>query len=181
MKRLFIAIDLPERIRDDISDTYHAIPATRWVDEENIHLTLRFCGESSPHREQALIGALGKIPFSPFSLSCHGAGQFPSGTQAKILWVGTNTNQALFSLQNKIEQACRNAGYMPEGRNFSPHVTVARCKSAPADRTARFIVANSLFSTEPFEIRSFHLYSSHLGKSGARYHKEASFSAEPSL
>ena len=45
MPRLFIAIDLPERIKDDITSTYMAIPGTRWIEEAQLHITLRFIGE----------------------------------------------------------------------------------------------------------------------------------------
>jgi len=177
MKRLFIAIPLPERIRDDIADTYHAIPGTRWVEEMNLHITLRFCGESSPQQEESLVQALRAVSFRPFSIICKGVGQFPAAKEARVLWAGVEAPDEFMLMQQNVEKACVKAGLAAEGKKFSPHITVARCKSAPPDRVARFIVANSLFKTETFEVAGYSLYSSHLGKSGTVYTEEARFTS----
>ncbi|NLW31824.1 MAG: RNA 2',3'-cyclic phosphodiesterase, partial [Fibrobacter sp.] len=40
MARLFIAVDIPQRIKDDIVSTYLAIPGAKWVKEDQLHITL---------------------------------------------------------------------------------------------------------------------------------------------
>lgn len=177
MKRLFFSIDFPERIIETLVDTFQAIQGTRWVSEDNLHCTLRFCGDSPPNQEVQLIHNTEKIHFSPFQLRLKGVGQFPPRGDARILWVGSEPCEPLTQLQRRIELACTSSGYKEEKRKFFPHVTVARVFHAPIDRIARFHCTNSLFSTEPFEVNSFHLYSSILGKSGAYYIKEATFSS----
>jgi 2'-5' RNA ligase len=175
MKRLFLAIDLPERIIDDIADTCRAIHGARWMTDEQLHLTLRFYGETPPEREEALFRALSGIRSAPFSLRLKGAGQFPPRGEARILWVGVAPEERLMRLAAQVENASVAAGFERERRNFSPHITVARLNAASPERVAMFLVENSLFATEPFEVQSFHLYASHLNKSGAHYTREATF------
>lgn len=176
MKRLFAAIDLPERIIDDICATYQAIPGAHWMTGEQLHITLRFFGETSAVQEEVLVKALGKISLPHFQLSLKGTGHFPPRKETRILWIGTAHQPLLLQLQTLIEKASVRCGFKHERRRFSPHLTVARLNGAHPDRIARYIVGNSLFMSEPFEIHAFHLYSSHLGKEGARYTREATFS-----
>ena len=178
MKRLFLAIDLPERIIDDISATYQAIHGARWMREEQLHITLRFYGETPGDREDVLVKALGNIAEPPFSLRLKGVGHFPPRGEPRILWVGIAAQERLMRLASLIENVSVKTGFERERRNFSPHLTVARLHRVSPDRVAQYLVGNSLFSTEPFEVRDFHLYASHLGKAGATYTKEASFRLE---
>ncbi len=178
MKRLFLAIDLPERIIDDISDTYQAIPGARWMGEQQLHITLRFYGDVPPDRENALVNALRAVTFPPFSLRLKGVGHFPPRREARLLWVGIAPEPLLLKLHSLVENASVKAGCEREGRRFSPHITVARLGSSAPDRVAQYLTVNNLFATEPFEVNGFHLYSSRLGKAGAHYTREASFSLE---
>ncbi len=175
MKRLFLAIDLPERIIDDISATYSAIPGVRWIQEEQLHLTLRFFGELPGDRESALVKVLSTVSARPFSLRVKGTGYFPPRGEARVLWVGIDQEPALPRLVSAIESDVVRAGFKREPRKFTGHVTVARCSHAPSDRLAQYLVANSLFTTESFEVNAFHLYTSHLGKNHATYTREVSF------
>lgn len=181
VKRLFCAIDLPERVTDEITTTYQAIEGARWVDEEKLHITLRFYGETDSSRKTALISHLAAIPLSPFYLRLKGVGKFPPRNEAKVLWVGIVATEELLTLQGRIESAAVLAGFSPEPRKFSPHITVARLHTGSAERVARFCVTNSLFTTAPFEVRAFHLYSSQLTGGGAVYEKEVSFETDRSL
>jgi RNA 2',3'-cyclic 3'-phosphodiesterase len=175
LKRLFLAIDLPERIIDDISATYMAIPGVRWTGEEQLHLTLRFFGELPGDRESALIKVLSTIAARPFSLRVKGAGFFPPRGETRVLWVGIAQEPVLPKLVSAIETSVVRAGFKREPRKFTGHITVARCSHAPSDRLAEYLIANSLFTTESFEVNAFHLYSSHLGKNHATYTREVSF------
>jgi 2'-5' RNA ligase len=145
------------------------------VSDDRLHVTLRFFGDTAPDREQAIIRAMQKISFEPFALQLRGVGHFPPRREARILWVGIDDQPVLLRLQSNIERACVNAGFSPDRRKFSPHITVARLTGVSPDRVAQFIVTNSLFATEHFEIHEFHLYSSCLGKDGAKYTKEVTF------
>ncbi len=175
MKRLFLAIDLPERIIDDIGSTYQAIHGARWTPENQLHITLRFYGETSPEKEAVLINSLRSISQPPFSIRLKGVGYFPPRGEPRILWVGVTPHEQIMRLASQIENVSVKSGFEREKRNFSPHITVARLHSVSRERVAQYLISNSLLSSEIFEVRTFHLYSSHLGKAGATYTKEASF------
>ncbi|HEX3020016.1 MAG TPA: RNA 2',3'-cyclic phosphodiesterase [Chitinispirillaceae bacterium] len=170
MPRLFVAIDIPERIKDDISSTYMAIPGTRWVDDAQLHITLRFIGEVDNNITEKITHSLNATIIPPFNLILKGVGHFPPRKIPRILWVGISDNPELIRLQNKIENSIISTGIQPDTRKFHPHITIARLNAAPEEKIAMFLSANSLFKTEPFEVSQFHLYSSHLKKDGA-YHE----------
>ncbi len=169
MPRLFVAIDLPERIKDDITSTYMAIPGTRWIEEAQLHITLRFVGEVDNTITEKITYSLKSALIPPFSLALKGVGHFPSRKIPRILWAGILDNPELIRLQSKIERSVISTGIEPYKRKFHPHITIARLNGAPAEKLALFLSANSLFATEPFEVCQFHLYCSHLKKEGAHH------------
>jgi 2'-5' RNA ligase len=178
MPRLFVAIDMPERIKDDITATYMALPAARWTPEEQLHLTLRFIGEVPGDAAERITAALQSVSGPSFSLTVKGVGFFPPRKQPNILWVGISENEELLRLQSRIERALTSAGIDPDDRKFHPHVTVARLNGTPHQKIAEYITQNSLFTTEQFAVSAFHLYSSTLGKTGAHHIKEATYRLE---
>lgn len=175
MPRLFIAIDLPERIKDDITATYVAMPGARWMDEEHLHLTLRFIGDVPGDMADRIGNALGSISGPSFSLKVKNVGFFPPRRDPRILWVGLTESEELLRLQSKVERAMVSLGLPPEERKFHPHITVARLSGTPAGKVAEYIAVNSLFVTEPFAVSAMHLYSSTLHKQGSHYVKVKSF------
>ena len=175
MARLFVAIDIPERIIDDIIATYMAIPGAKWIDEEHLHITLRFIGEVGTESKERISSTLNTVAVPPFSLMLKGVGYFPPRRDPRILWVGISGNHELMRLQSKIETALIASGIGPDIRKFHPHVTIARLNNAPPEKVAHYLTAYSLFATEPFEVSEFHLYLSTLTKTGAYYEKIKSF------
>jgi 2'-5' RNA ligase len=176
MPRLFIAIDLPERIKDDITATYVSMPGARWMDEEHLHLTLRFIGDT-PHDMADLIKhALRSINSQSFSLKIKNVGFFPLRRDPRILWAGLTESEDLMRLQSKIERKVVSLGLDPEERKFHPHVTVARLNGTPVTSVAQYITQNSLFITESFTVSAVHLYASTLHKDGSHYTNEETYS-----
>jgi 2'-5' RNA ligase len=119
--------------------------------------------------------ALKQIHTLPYILKIKGVGFFPPRNTPRILWFGINPPEEIISMQSKIEKACVNIGLQAESRNFHPHITVARLNNPHREKIAEFIVSNSLFSSEQFEVSQFHLYRSHLGKVQSHYEKLISF------
>jgi len=175
MKRLFLAVDLPERITDTITDTYRAIHGARWMDEEHLHITLQFLGNVSEDRETILINALRGVSIAPFALSLKGAGCFPPRKVPRVLWIGIDNTEELIRLHKQTGSSLKTCGFTLEDRRFSPHVTVARLNNAHPEFIGRYLAEHSLFTSDAFEVNSFHLYSSMPGKNGAHYRKEATF------
>jgi RNA 2',3'-cyclic 3'-phosphodiesterase len=175
MARLFIAIDLPERIKDDITSTYSAIPGAKWIEEGQLHLTLRFIGDTDEPTKQRIVNALKSVSVQPFTISIKGVGFFPPRKEPRILWVGVSASEELLRLQGKIERTLVSIGISSEDRKFHPHITIARLSGSPHEKIAQFLTSNSLLSTENFSVTEYHLYESFLRKEGALHVREATY------
>lgn len=173
--RLFVAIPLPEDVRASLAVLGGGVPGARWVPEENLHLTLRFLGELDGNTAHDVAESLADVRGQPFELCCEGVGHFETGRQPRVIWAGISASAELKELQARVEKAVQRAGLPPETRKFSPHVTLARLKAAPADRVHSFIAHNNLFRSRAFTVDGFTLFSSFLSKSGSIYRTEAEF------
>lgn len=135
MWRLFIAVELPEGARRAISavqnDLKKRLPegALRWVRPEGIHLTLQFLGDVERGRVDELNDALVRAAADRrrIALAIDGLGCFPNPRRPRVLWLGVGGEVAkLRLLQQAVEAETKTLGFQPEGRDFSPHLTLAR-------------------------------------------------------
>ncbi len=134
--RAFIAIELSPEIRSQLGEliqkfkTLH-ITGVRWVAVENIHLTLKFLGNTN----SANLSRLSKIlqttavGHSPFPFQVSGVGAFPNNRKPRVIWVGFQGPAALNDLFTAIEDAAFQIGIPTEERGFSPHLTLGRVKN----------------------------------------------------
>lgn len=177
MIRLFTALSLPVTVRNRLSDLQGGVPGARWIDPEEMHITLRFIGEVDENIAHDIDDTLSALRAPAFRLSLAGLGEF-GGRQPHALWAAVTRNDALVHLVQKIETALRRLGLEAEARKYTPHVTLARLKNASPERIAAFIAHHNLFSTEDFEINSFTLFSSHLAGGGSHYVPERIYPLE---
>ena len=175
MPRLFVAIPLPEDVRERLGLLAGGVPGARWVDPEKLHLTLRFIGEVDGGWAEDIMAALSGIVAKSFDVAMAGVGHWGTRERATMLWAGVEKNPALSHLQGKVESALVRLGLDPEGRKFSPHVTLARLSGSPDARVAKFIADYNLFRLAPFRVTSFTLFSSFLSRGGAIYTPEAEY------
>lgn len=175
MIRLFVALSLPEALRARLSRLQEGLPGARWVDEDSLHLTLRFIGEVDQAMAADIDTALMQVKGEPFTLELSGIGTFETRGRPGTLWVGGVASPELLSLRDRIESAVTRAGLNREGRRFSPHVTLARLKEPRRDRLAHYIAYHNLFASGPVPIDTFTLFSSSLGRDGALYTPEATY------
>ena len=173
--RLFVAIALPEDLRARLSSLQQGVPAARWVDPDNLHLTLRFIGEADGGQAHDLDAALTQVRAMRFELTLAGVGCFGQGRKARALWVGVAPTLELDRLQRRVEQAVQAAGFAPEGHKFKPHVTLARFKGDPGHRLDDYLAYHAAFRAEGFEVCEFVLYSSLLAQAGAIHTSEAAY------
>ena len=178
MIRLFVALQLPEPVRNRLASLCNGIPNVRWVDPNYMHLTLQFIGEVEEPLLPEVDAVLSGIRCPDFRLAFNGVDFFGDRRRARILWVGTRPSDELIALQSKIELALARAGLVAESRKFHPHVTLARLKGKKVDRLAAYLGAHAAFITEDFSVDSFVLYSSRLGRNGAIYTPEANYPLE---
>jgi 2'-5' RNA ligase len=188
--RLFVALDIPDTIRqsiaDYVDDLRRTAPDNKWVRAESYHVTLKFIGEWRRDVRE-VIGALEIIEATKVDFAIRGQGFFPNVRSPRVFWVGIDADENLAALAGKVDEACSSLGIERESRAFSPHLTLARSgsgsprpkkdeKPAPGmKRLAERIGAMPAPDFGTIHATEFFLYESKLSPSGAQYAKLASF------
>ena len=173
-RRLFVALSLPEAVRETLLDTMEGLSGARWQDADNLHITLRFIGEVDRHMFDDIVTALESVPFKPFVLQLHGVGHFQGRKRARAVWARVPETKLLSDLQYSVEMACRRAGVLAEARKFVPHVTIARLNSQSGDMGS-WLSQNGTLSSGTWQVEGFSLYESHLTNQGPVYQEIARF------
>jgi len=179
--RAFIAIELPESIRDALrreQARFRAVcPDARWTRPEGIHLTLKFLGDISNHQEAQVKDALSRMePFEKFTVRVQGFGFFPGAKRPRVFWAGLDAPPALEQLAAQVESAVAPLGFPPENRLFKPHLTLARFKiPRPQPKVEALLAVQNSALLGSFEVSEFFLWESRLLPGGAEYHKVARF------
>jgi 2'-5' RNA ligase len=184
--RLFVALDIPDAIRQAIADYVDELrrvaPDAKWVRDESYHITLKFIGEW--RREvREVIDALQTVEAAPVTLAIRGNGFFPTPRSPRVFWVGIEADANLVPLAHKVDEACSTLGIERESRAFSPHLTLARSGSgSPRPRKDERAVPSTKRLAEriagmpspefgTIHATEFFLYESKLSPSGAKYTK----------
>ncbi len=173
--RLFIAIALPEPVRDALSAPRSGLPGARWVAPEALHLTLRFMGEVDAAEAEDIDAALAAIHAPAFDLAISGIGSFQSRRRVRSLWVGLDRSEPLARLQGKVESAVVRAGFEPERRKFKPHITLARLKGTPVGHVGAYMETHGTIAVAPFTVTAFSLIRSFLNRGGPHYETLAEY------
>ncbi|GGD00519.1 RNA 2',3'-cyclic phosphodiesterase [Aquisalinus flavus] len=168
MPRLFVAFGLPQTLRDSLALTRGGLERARWVDPSDYHVTLRFIGDVNNADADRLAGSLEMVEAEAFTAGMDVYGSF-GGDKPRIAYLGVFQDPALVSLQQKVEIACRTAGFEAEARKFTPHITIARLgKTRPGDLAA-WLSSRMPPVPSSFRVDSFSLYSARTG-GGGPYH-----------
>lgn len=173
MMRLFVALSLPDQVREQLAQIEDRLPGARWLDEDSYHITLRFIGEVDGGLADDIAHELARLDGRGFALSLQGLDFFADGPKARQLWAKVEKTEPLSRLQQKVENAIQRVGCKPEGRRFTPHVTLARLKNTPLEMVLPFIQRHSLLRLGPFPVEDFILYRSYLTGEGPIYQAEA--------
>ena len=133
--RSFIAVDIDDqRVLDSLRDLQRALGETgaevKLVEVDNLHVTIRFLGDVSQGSVDKICGIMDEIEFQSFDVELREVGVYPSMTRVNVVWVGIERgNLELLRIFNQLEQKLEGIGFKPDGRGFSPHITVARVRS----------------------------------------------------
>jgi 2'-5' RNA ligase len=92
-----------------------------------------------------------------------------------MLWAGIEKNPDLLQLQAKVETPLIHARFEPEGRRYTPHVSLARLNLAPNPKLTEYLAAHALFRAPPFAVDRFALVASYLTKAGPIYEDQAEY------
>ncbi|MEX2280220.1 MAG: RNA 2',3'-cyclic phosphodiesterase [Acidimicrobiia bacterium] len=166
--RIFVAIGFPAEVRMAIAATASARLPGAIVPLENLHLTLRFLGDTSQLGLERLSAALDEASFpAPFVIRIGALGAFPNSTRASVVWLGvTGDGDDLAHLHEAVEESCVAAGFEPEERPFRPHVTLSRMRP-PVD--ARSILTGTPSVDVSSRVDEVVVLRSHQGRRSPRY------------
>lgn len=169
MIRLFVAIPLPVDVCAQLAGMQTGLGNARWIDPENMHLTMRFIGEVSEPDMREIDSALASLTEPAISIGLHGLGYFERRGRVHSLWVRVEKSDALSHLQSKIERVLVRYGLEPEKRKYTPHVTLARVHDLPVERLAPWLADQGDFSVPVFLATQFVLVETFRGHGGAAY------------
>jgi len=181
--RVFIAIELPASVRDAIYKQTSALRQSlgggyiRWVPAQNMHLTLKFLGDTAASHLDFLRQTLSREAalHPPFEMQIGGFGCFPNQRTPRVLWAAVHAPSELTSLQRGIEAGAARLGYKPEARPFSPHLTIGRVReSASLSETQNIRAALAAVQTgnvATVRVEAVHLFKSDLQPGGSVYAK----------
>ncbi len=179
--RLFVAVPVPPSALDAFRHLLDAARAgdggraARWVRTENLHLTLRFLGATSPSLVPAVTDALTAVATGtrPFDVNLMGVGSFPPDRRPRALWIGIRQGaDELAAIAVGLEAGLVPLGWSPEKRPFRPHLTVARtdaASSVDALAAAEGLRAAAVGWHTAFRAQQLVLYRSLLGGGPPRY------------
>ena len=175
--RSFIAFKLPEKTIASIRDVQENLKSygfnIRWVQPQNIHLTLKFLGATSSIHTDKIKDAMVQSASDAGSiwLEAKGVGLFPDIRRPRVLWVGiAGQTDPLYSLQKRLEEALSIIGFAKEKRLYRGHLTVGRVKGKIV--TKKLQDAMDLFKdfrSQPFTLSELSLFKSDLKSTGAEY------------
>lgn len=174
MPRLFTGIEIPDEQREELVRIRQPLPGGKWIEPENLHLTLRFAGDIDYAKAAELADRLAGIAVNAFEMRLSGLGAF-GGNEPRSIWAGVEAGPELEALARANERAARAAGLPPEGRAYKPHVTVARLKYAGPEAIARVLGRIGAFRSRPFLVGRFVLFSSRPKIGGGPYVVETAF------
>jgi 2'-5' RNA ligase len=133
--RTFVALDVGKAVREtagELIGEFSGIPAdVKWVDPENMHLTLKFLGDVDAREVHHVCGAVREAArgVEPFKLEIRGTGAFPNARRPRTIWLGAGEGaEQLGVLAERIESALEKLGYRREARHFSAHLTIGRIR-----------------------------------------------------
>jgi 2'-5' RNA ligase len=196
--RIFIGIDLDPEIRGRISRFLEGVqgfaPDARWVRPESLHITLKFIGEQTPERVEAIAERLRRVKGGEFEIRSGGYGFFPTAKAARVFWIGIHAGPQLAELAGSIDVATAELGIPREDRPYSPHLTLARAggrsgspkwRKGDAPNATFAVLEKRLAAMGELDFgtmtaREFILYQSQLSPKGSQYTKLQRFPLRPS-
>ncbi|MBN9599513.1 MAG: RNA 2',3'-cyclic phosphodiesterase [Afipia sp.] len=168
MPRLFTGLEIPSDISQTLSSLRGGLPGARWIDPENYHVTLRFIGDIDGFAAGEIAATLERVNRKPFEVEVQGLVSF-GGKKPRAVVATVTPTRPLMELQAELERLMRRFGFDPEGRKFTPHVTLARLRDAAPRDVADYLSVRGYFPTRRFTADRFVLFSSRASVGGGPY------------
>ncbi len=133
--RAFLAIDLDDDLKPKINKIIRQFKEIdtkiKYVELQNLHLTLKFFGDIDTNGLDVLENAIADVvsEFDSFKIKITGCGAFPNKNHIKVIWVGINDDAVIKDLHDRLDKEFARLGF-DKDRKFSTHLTIGRMKSA---------------------------------------------------
>jgi RNA 2',3'-cyclic 3'-phosphodiesterase len=174
MPRIFTGLEVPKEVAQSLSMLRGGLPGARWIDPENYHLTLRFIGDVDDQTELEVASLLSRVRRQPFELRFDMLSSF-GGRRPRAVIATLAQTAALMELQAEHERLMQRVGLEPEGRKYTPHVTLARLRVTSSRQVADYLATRALIAPLPFKVSRFVLFSSRASVGGGPYVVEAAY------
>jgi 2'-5' RNA ligase len=128
--RLFVALEPNSKVVANLTELVRRlgpVSPIHWVHPRNMHLPLKYVGETPTKGVDAVINALSNVQvIAPLNIPLAGLGFFPTNGQARVFWVGAENTSGLRQLATGVDTILQPLGVVPEVRPFQPHLTLGR-------------------------------------------------------
>lgn len=163
--RLFISLDIPEKIKKEILEIQNNLPEFKGkkTEKQNLHLTLKFLGEVSESKLEEIKNKLSEIKLSGFKTKISKIGFF-SKSEIRIIWLSMSDCE---KLQEEIDEKLKEI--FPKEKRFMGHLTIARVKSVKDKKGFIEYLNKTKISEMEFSVKEFNLMQSILKSSGPDY------------
>jgi len=156
-ERLFVALALPEPVREELASLAGPVPGVFWTRKAQLHVTLRFLGDVPAGQAERIDEKLAQIRVEPFLLPVEGLGVFPPKGPPRVLWAGVGAGHPrLYQLRQRLDDALLSAGLDLDVRSAGEGVSA-------------WLRRHRELSAPPFRVEAFDLCSSVLRPSGAEH------------
>ncbi len=170
--RAFIAFELPPEVKMYLFGLIGVMSASlkdvKWVNDEGLHITMKFLGEIEDNKVAQIKGHLLPIEskYKPLNLTTTEIDAFPNRKRARVIVVGLkNEVDIINDIFQDIENFLEKLGFEKESRLFKPHITLGRIRT-PMPLLERFIPR---MEEKTFKVEDLVLFKSTLTNKGAIY------------
>jgi 2'-5' RNA ligase len=174
MPRLFTGLELPAEVGAELAMLRGGLPRARWVEPENYHITLRFIGDVDDRVAHEIGSMLDQVNRHGFELRLDGLTSF-GGRKPRAVVAAVPSVPALIELQAEHERIMQRIGLEPEGRKYTPHVTLARLRDSSSRQVADYLAERGPYRSPSFQVGRFVLFSARASVGGGPYLVEAAY------
>jgi len=174
MPRLFTGLEIPPDVAAELALLRGGLHGARWIEPEDFHATLRFIGDIDDPTAREIASALERSHRAPFDIAIDGLSSF-GGRKPRALIATLAPSPALMEMQAEQERLMQRLGLAPEGRKYTPHVTLARLRDMSSRAVATYLSGRGVFNPLRFRVARFVLYSSRASTGGGPYVVERAY------
>jgi 2'-5' RNA ligase len=174
-RRIFIAINLPQKIKEELKKYQNFDLPIKWVKKENFHITLVFLGYIKDENLPKVIEVTQKVAskYHPFQINIVKVSFAPPKTfPPKMIWAICEKSEELLNLKEDLFSGFSESKipFLKEEKKFFPHITLGRISKWEFKRLDPEQIPEideDIFLS--FNVNSVDVMESHLKRGGAEY------------